>query len=198
MFIKILKPDLNSYFKKNNKKRKQIKKNINLLNLNEYDNGKEKSLCLNYFTCLDGYQKINYKTGDLDVTNWRTVYHNLKYKKIKLNNIEVNCSKLQKLLKHSKSGTLEIWNKEEFILNNFRKETRKLETDPKNINLQKITELWNKRKLIKDKFIRKSFKKIIYAYISWKYNITIKNYWIRIPFSNNINKLEVKKGIIKF
>lgn len=108
MFIKILKPDLNSYFKKNNKKRKQIKKNINLLNLNEYDNGKEKSLCLNYFTCLDGYQKINYKTGDLDVTNWRTVYHNLKYKKIKLNNIEVNCSKLQKLLKHSKSGTLEI------------------------------------------------------------------------------------------
>lgn len=199
MLIKILNPDLNTFMKKDRKKEK-LKKNIDLLKLSEFNNGKEKCYCLNYFTnqeSNEGYQKIEFINGDLDISNWRTIYQNLKNKRIKLNNVEMNFSKFQKLFKKTKSGTLELWEIEKFNINEYRKELRKLELHPKEITLQEITKLWGKRKFIKDKFIRGKFKKIIYSYITWKFNVEIKNYWIKIPFSKNVNKLEIKKGIMK-
>lgn len=196
MLIKILQPDLNSYFKKN-KLIKQLKKTKDILNLSEFSDGKETCFCLNYFTNRIGYNKINYKNGDLDITNWKTIYQHLKNKRIKLNNTELNFSKFQKLFKKSKSGTIEIWEKEIFDLNEYRKELKKLQLNPKNTTIQELISLWEKRKLVKDKYIRKSFKKIIYDYIAWKFNVKIQNYWIRIPFSANLNKVEIKKGIMK-
>ena len=115
-----------------------------------------------YFPNRIGYNKINYKNGDLDITNWKTIYQHLKNKRIKLNNTELNFSKFQKLFKKSKSGTIEIWEKEIFDLNEYRKELKKLQLNPKNTTIQELISLWEKRKLVKDKYIRKSFKKIIY------------------------------------
>ena len=120
---KTKKKEINNYIKE--KDILKIKTKGDLLNLNIYQKEEEKCHCLNYFTQQEGNHIINFITGEHDITNWRTVYRNLKHKELYLNNEKVSINKLEKKIK---CGTLKIIDKL-FLITEYRNKIKKLQNN---------------------------------------------------------------------
>lgn len=190
--IKLLNPDLNSFYKN---KTKSIHPKGNVLNLTEYWNGNEKCFCLNFFTNSTDNIEIKFKNGNLDISNWRTVYDHLKESNIELNGKAMKFSKFEKEIKKLNEGIIKI-KKNIFNIQKYRREINVLMKQPELFDESDIKKLWKDRKNIKTKNIRNDFKRKIIKFINWKLDINIKNFVLKIPFSANINKKDVKKEIM--
>jgi len=191
--IKLLNPDLNSFYKNQTK---TIHPKGNVLNLTEYWNENGKCFCLNYFTNSTNNIEIKFKNGNLDISNWRTVYDHLKKSNIELNGKEMNFSKFEKEIKKLDEGIIKI-KKHTFDIKKYRREINVLIKQPQLFDESDLINLWKDRKNVKTKNIRNDLKRKLIKVINFKFHINIKNYVIKIPFSANINKNDMKKEIIK-
>lgn len=189
--IKILNPDLNKFKKERNS---NIKIKGDILDLYTYTKEDESCYCLNYFTQQSGNHTIQFKTGNHDISNWRTIYKNLKNKDIYLNQEKISISKLEKRIKKLKNGTIEIIDKP-FFIKEYRKKLKDVKNNFKLSNEKQLEYLWKNKNLIKDYYIRRNVKKILCTIIEWKYNIRILNkFYLKIPYLN-ISKEELKQEL---
>ena len=194
MYIKYLNPDLNK-FKKQRNPNKQMKGD--LLNISTFSCNNETNYCLNYFTQKETDCIITFTKGDIDISNWRAVYTNIKRKLITLNGKVVTFSNFEKSMRKETKGTITIKEIEKpFKLREYLKILKKLKKNFLTTKEDCFKYLWKNRKKIKYFNIRRLVKKILYDYIDYKYHITLKKHLIiKLPYYHNLNRNTIKKII---